>query len=476
MDHIYSSILPNQNLNFTTDLHLPLAASSENLPMSEPKNCETFKEYINWLKGNASTLPSYIYQIQDNDNGNLKFDSFFESGNLMRVYYKENNIYDLYIRVDTNTNRHCQWFYFSTTHTKAGQTVHFNILNLNKSRCLVPQGFKPVYKSKINELNGNPAWSRVAGFVSHRKSTGLEPELYPEDEATDRRKKTACYTLSFSHTFEHDNDTVFFAYSVPYTFARLKEFLSHTEKELGLRGQNTYENSRILYKREVLCKTEADLPVHILTITASKSKGVRYKDRKGAFITSRVHPGETLASFILEGLINFLLGDSKEAEVLRSMYVFKIVPMLNPDGVIFGNNRTDLLGYDLNRQWINPNPDRHPSIYYTKKYIQQFTTERDLLIYCDFHGHAKKTGCFMYGCNIAANEGFTSWTKVRLFPKVLASLSPMFDYKNCRFSVQPDKFGTSRVVIWKEFGITNSFTLETSFHGYIYGDQIVTHS
>jgi hypothetical protein len=215
----------------------------------------------------------------------------------------------------------------------------------------------------------------------------------------------------------------------------------------------------------VLCKTEADLPVHILTITASKSKGVRYKDRKGAFITSRVHPGETLASFILEGLINFLLGDSKEAEVLRSMYVFKIVPMLNPDGVIFGNNRTDLLGYDLNRQWINPNPDRHPSIYYTKKYIQQFTTERDLLIYCD-----------LYGCNIAANEGFTSWTKVRLFPKVLASLSPMFDYKNCRFNVQTDKFGTSRVVIWKEFGITNSFTLETSFHGYIYGDQIVTHS
>lgn len=30
--------------------------------------------------------------------------------------------------------------------------------------------------------------------------------------------------------------------------------------------------------------------------------------------------------------------------------------------------------------------------------------------------------------------------------------------------------GTGRVVVWKEFEVTNSFTLENSFHGYDHGN------
>ena len=29
--------------------------------------------------------------------------------------------------------------------------------------------------------------------------------------------------------------------------------------------------------------------------------------------------------------------------------------MVNIDGVIYGNFRTDISGYDLNRQWFEPN-------------------------------------------------------------------------------------------------------------------------
>lgn len=49
-------------------------------------------------------------------------------------------------------------------------------------------------------------------------------------------------------------------------------------------------------------------------------------------------------------------------------------------------------------------------------------------------------------------------------------MTPMFSYKDCRFSVRPDKFGTGRVVVWSEMKVTNSFTLETSFHGYRDGE------
>jgi len=34
--------------------------------------------------------------------------------------------------------------------------------------------------------------------------------------------------------------------------------------------------------------------------------------------------------------------------------------MLNPDGVIIGNQRWSLSGADLNRKWINPDKILHP--------------------------------------------------------------------------------------------------------------------
>jgi cytosolic carboxypeptidase protein 2/3 len=56
-------------------------------------------------------------------------------------------------------------------------------------------------------------------------------------------------------------------------------------------------------------------------------------------LTGRVHPGETPASWMMRGMLDFLTGESREAAFLRSVFVFKAVPMLNPDGVIYGNNR-----------------------------------------------------------------------------------------------------------------------------------------
>jgi len=51
-------------------------------------------------------------------------------------------------------------------------------------------------------------------------------------------------------------------------------------------------------------------------------------------VTARVHPGETQASFALEGIVGFLLSDHARAKELRKKYIFQIVPILNPDGVI----------------------------------------------------------------------------------------------------------------------------------------------
>ena len=47
--------------------------------------------------------------------------------------------------------------------------------------------------------------------------------------------------------------------------------------------------------------------------------------------------------------MEFLTGPSEEAAKLRDKFVFKCIPMLNPDGVIVGNYRCSLAGLDLNR-------------------------------------------------------------------------------------------------------------------------------
>jgi murein tripeptide amidase MpaA len=84
--------------------------------------------------------------------------------------------------------------------------------------------------------------------------------------------------------------------------------------------------------------------VPLLTVGNQESKDV-------IVISARVHPGETVSSFIAEGFIKELVGDGDVGRVLRDNFLIKIVPMLNPDGVSRGNYRFSGYGCDLNRKW-----------------------------------------------------------------------------------------------------------------------------
>ena len=161
-----------------------------------------------------------------------------------------------------------------------------------------------------------------------------------------------------------------------------------------------------------------------------------------------------------------LVKNSEKYEKLLSSHVIKLVPMINPDGVVLGNARCSLAGLDLNRRWSEPSPVMHPEIYFLKKQLQ--TTERAhkcIAIFCDLHGHNKMLNTFIYGCNKPPNEGLLSWTKTRLLPKIIGSNEPLFDFKHCVFSQEKLKYNTARVVVWNEFRVMNSFTLETSMYG-----------
>lgn len=93
--------------------------------------------------------------------------------------------------------------------------------------------------------------------------------------------------------------------------------------------------------------------------------------KKAIVITARVHPGETPASWMMKGFMDFITGDSYVAKKLRHKFIFKLVPMLNPDGVIVGNTRSSLTGRDLNRQYRTVIRETYPSIWNTKAMIKR---------------------------------------------------------------------------------------------------------
>ena len=162
-----------------------------------------------------------------------------------------------------------------------------------------------------------------------------------------------------------------------------------------------------------------------------------------------------------------LLSDSPLAVELRRSFVFKVVPMLNPDGVIQGNYRCSMLGVDLNRKWIAPNKFLHPSIYYCKQMIKFLNWERKITLYCDMHGHSRKQNAFFYGCtykNYEA-EGRMKNAQLRILPLLCCHKNSSYNFAGCSFKIEKCKETTARIVLFREYNIMNSFTLECSFFG-----------
>ncbi|XP_046729189.1 cytosolic carboxypeptidase-like protein 5 isoform X2 [Silurus meridionalis] len=320
--------------------------------------------------------------------GNVVFSSRFDSGNLGRVEKVEASEHDpersSYSHVDyefnvwtkpdcadtefENGNR--SWFYFSVRGVSPGKLLKINVLNMNKQSKLYSQGMAPFVRTFPVKMR----WERVRDRPAFEMSENQ-------------------FTLSFVHrVLEGKGVITYFTFCYPFSYTECQDMLLQLDQRLlGLShtlGPCSPADG-LYYHRELLCYSLDGHRVDLLTVTSCHGmleereprleklfpdhgtpRPHRFAGKRVFFISSRVHPGETPSSFVFNGFLNFILNqEDPRAQMLCRMFVFKLIPMLNPDGVVRGHYRTDSRGVNLNRQYMNPSAELHPSIYGAKSLL-----------------------------------------------------------------------------------------------------------
>ena len=444
----------------------------------------TFQNTNNRPKTVYNELKPY-YTLKNKNDKTLIFESRFESGNLLAAFRTDDeDCYQLYLQNDTNTTGYIQWFFFRVSNTKKGRKVNFNIINMLRKTCIYNHGLKIMTYSTTAAAKENLGWHRDC-FNSIYYANNLF--VYNNNNIS---KKRVLHSLSFDYEFKYDNDTVYFANSIPYFYSSLMKELNKYElddEKYPFFDRKTLTvtlggNDLDMFTINSMCDIFNDGPKSIIT---PKSKNFNYlknqqdknsnntnntnnnisqvlDPRKAIVIIGRQHPGETVGSYVVKGCIDFLMGDSEEANKLREIYVFKIVPMMNPDGALVGNSRTSFAGCDLNRRWGKPNEIIHPEVYSTKQMITKLADQRNIAFIIDCHGHFGTFNSLFY-CNYKDNK-----RSCKLFPYICSKLSKIINYQQCTFAMPRYKLSTERIALFNELSEednNNIVALETSFFG-----------
>jgi len=199
-------------------------------------------------------------------------------------------------------------------------------------------------------------------------------------------------------------DQVYFAYFAPYSMERHADLLAYAQ---------TSERCQV----ETLGHTLDGQPLDCLRF------GEPDAARKTIWMVARQHPGETMAEWWMEAMVNRLVDHSDPVvNALLQKAVVYLVPNMNPDGSRRGHLRTNAVGSNLNREWDRASPEKSPEVLCVLEKMKQTGLDFGL----DVHGDEALPYNF-----IAGTEGIPSWNRERqqqleLFKTTLANLNPDF--------------------------------------------------
>lgn len=246
--------------------------------------------------------------------------------------------------------------------------------------------------------------------------------------------------LSFGLTPQRDS--VYFAYFEPYSWERHLDLLGRADASPRARVSD-------------LGGTVEGRDLNLVTV------GTAGPGKRQVWIIARQHPGEAMAEWFVEGLLERLLDTADPvAHRLLQRACLRIVPNMNPDGSVRGNLRTNAAGANLNREWLSPSVERSPEVWRVRRAMHE--TGVDLFL--DIHGDEALPYVFADGCSML--PGFTAVQAEReqAFLAGFRAASPDFQTDH---GYAPDRFSDELLTLASKYvGYTFgclSLTLEMPF-------------
>ena len=280
----------------------------------------------------------------------MHIDSHFDSGNIEVVELLEGNRAKLRIRKDAG-GEHMQWFHFRVDGAQ-GAACTLEIIN-------------------AGEASYPRAWTgyRVCTSVDRETWTRVDTEFEGG-------------VLTIRH--QPEGQLQWYAYFAPHTHEQHLDMLSAVQASDLARVDRlgATVDGRDLHR---IRAGEGDLQFWII---------------------GRQHPGESMASWWMEGFLAHLLDPSSAVsrELLKRV-TLHVVPHMNPDGAIRGHLRCNAAGANLNREWESPSMERSPEVHQTLAAMDDSGVHFCL----DVHGDEELPYNFLSG-----SEGIPGYSESRL--------------------------------------------------------------
>ncbi len=316
----------------------------------------------------------------------------FDAGNIDVISLEDKKDIQLAIRPDVG-EEFFQWFNFRLS-GEIGEQYVLNIVNAGAASYL-------------------EGWENYQAVASYDREYWFRlPTSYKDGKLT--------------IVAELECDTIQIAYFAPYSYERHQDLLAAVQ---------THPLVSVEHLGETLDKRDLTL-VKIADGDSSSDKS-----KRNIWITARQHPGETMAEWLVEGLLYSLLdSDNAIAKLLLEKANFYIVPNMNPDGSVRGHLRTNAVGTNLNREWLSPSLEKSPEVFHVINKME--ATGVDL--FYDVHGDEALPYVFLAG-----SQGTPSYNDrlARLrdkFSDVLKLASADFQSE---FGYDIDALGTANMTI-----------------------------
>ena len=235
----------------------------------------------------------------------------------------------------------------------------------------------------------------------------------------------------FSISIEHSYKEFYVTWYPPYSNRMLDEFLSETVK-----NKDSFE----VWRQKIPCIKFGDL------------------NKPTVIIIGRQHPGESMGSFFIEGLIEGLINEQDLTDLS-----FLIFPIVNAEGTKAGKHRLDMNNLDFNRMWDG---DDIPEIELIKSEIIRLPSPK---LFIDVHGDEVSKVDYIFYDQIKTDE------QKRLFPPIKEELPTLLFLKKQGFAKRFVKsliyrrkllLKSGRLAfdfVQSKFNVT-AFTLEISAH------------